>query len=74
MGAGNDKGGSKKAEVVQHSTAPTWPDVQTLVQRLSRRPLTHFYTSFSPSSTPLGLNFRIYLSLRFCKSSTSMRI
>ena len=51
MGAGNDKGGSKKAEVGQHSTAPTWPDVQTLVQRLSRRPLTQFYTSFSPSST-----------------------
>ena len=55
MGAGNDKGGSKKAEVGQHQhyPTPTWPDVQTLVQRLSRRPLTHFYTSFSPSSTRL---------------------
>ena len=35
----------------QRWAGTTWPDVQTLVQRLSRRPLTHFYTSFSPSST-----------------------
>ena len=48
MGAGNDKGGAAKR---QRWASTTWPDVQTLVQRLSRRPLTHFYTSFSPSST-----------------------
>ena len=52
MGAGNDRGGEQKGRggPAPHPT-PTWPDVQTLVQRLSRRPLTHFYTSFSPSST-----------------------
>ena len=73
MGAGNDKGSSKKAEVGQHRTP---------------HPLGQMYKHWSSASLaapshistprflllPLGLNFRIYLSLRFCKSSTSMRI